>query len=260
MRIVTYNVNSIATRASRVVALLEKIEPDVVLVQETKTTPAAFPRLEFEGAGYSVVELSLGRWAGVAILVKHGHDIADVRRGLAGEPEPSEARWVEAVVSGIRVVSVYVPNGRAVGTDAFRDKLVFFEAMARRAREIAGDPAVIGGDMNVCPSDLDVWNPAEVHGATHVTKEERAGIRSVLEAGYVDAFRRIHPDEPGYTWWDYRAGHFHKGFGLRIDLVLVGSLLAPQLSGACVEREFRKPSAVPGTKPSDHAPVTVDMS
>jgi exodeoxyribonuclease-3 len=259
MRVVTYNVNSIAARSSRVVILLETLAPDVVCLQETKTSSEAFPVLDFEAAGYSAVELSMGRWAGVAVLARHGRTVGEVRRGLPGEPDPSEARWVEAVVDGVRVVSVYVPNGREVGTQTFRDKLAFYDAMRARAAELSDAPAVIAGDMNVCPTDLDVWNPAEIHGATHITPEERAGFAAVLDAGFVDAFRHLHPDEPGYTWWDYRAGNFHKGFGLRIDLVLVSAMLAPELRAASVERAFRKPTTVPGTKPSDHAPLTVDF-
>lgn len=258
MRVVTWNVNSLPARLGRVLAFLEEHRPDVLLMQETKVSPEAFPHLAFEAAGYSAVDHSGGRWEGVAVAARHGSSIDLSRRGLVGEPDPGQARWVEVISDGVRFVSVYVPNGRAVGTETFREKLDFLDAMSARAREMDG-PAVIAGDMNVCPADLDVWDPAEVHGSTHVTPEERTRLAAVVDGGFVDSYRHLHPDEPGYSWWDYRAGHFHKGFGLRIDLVLVSRGLAGDLRRAEVVRDFRKPSKVPGTKPSDHAPVMVDL-
>jgi exodeoxyribonuclease-3 len=257
VRLITYNVNSISTRLLRLVALLEELRPDVVCVQETKTSPEGFPHGPIEAAGYHVADLSGGRREGVAILSRA--EPADVRRGLPGEPDPDEARWVEATVGQVRVVSTYVPNGREVGSETFASKLVFLDAMAERAAQLAGEPTVITGDMNVCPSDLDVWDVAQVHGATHVTEDERSRIRRMFDGGYVDAFRHLVPDEPGFTWWDYRAGHFHKGFGLRIDLALVSEPLARSLAAARVDRDYRKPSKVPGTKPSDHAPLIIDF-
>lgn len=260
MRIVSYNVNSVTTRASRLVALLEDLRPDVVCIQETKVAPAAFPHLEIGAAGYVAADLSGGRWAGVAILARSELGVEDVTAGLPGQPDPEEARWIEATVDGVRVVSVYVPNGREVGSDTFSSKLAFFEAMRVRAAELADLAAVITGDMNVCPTDLDVWSVADIHGATHVTDDERSRFQAILDTGYVDAFRHLHPLEPGFTWWDYRAGNFHKGFGLRIDLALVSLPLAARLDGARVERAYRKPTTVPGTKPSDHAPLTIDLA
>lgn len=221
---------------------------------------ATFPHLPLEAAGYRAADQSGGRWAGVAVLVRADHGLDDVVTGLPGEVMRGEARWVEATVAGVRVVSTYVPNGQALGTEPFAQKLVFLEAMARRAGELAGEPAVIAGDMNVCPTDLDVWSPAQVHGATHITPDERGRLASVLDTGFVDAFRHLHPDEPGFTWWDYRAGHFHKGYGLRIDLALVSRPLAEGLTAARVDRDFRKPSTVPESKPSDHAPLIVEWT
>lgn len=258
MRVATWNVNSLPARLDRVLAFLEEHRPDVLLMQETKVSPETFPHLALEAAGYSVVDHSGGRWEGVAVAARHGLSIELGQRGLIGEPDPNQARWVEAVVGDTRFVSVYVPNGRAVGTETFQEKLAFLDAMATRAPDV-GDPAVIAGDMNVCPTDFDVWEPADVHGSTHVTPEERGRLAAVMRAGFVDSFRRLRPDDPGYSWWDYRAGHFHKGFGLRIDLVLVSEGLAAGLRQAQVVREYRKPSKVPGTKPSDHAPVIVDF-
>ena len=258
MRVATWNVNSLIARLERVVAFLAEYEPDVLLVQETKVAPETFPHLSLEAAGYSAADHSGGRWEGVAVIARHGLDITDVRPGLAGEPDPGQARWVEATVGETTFASVYVPNGRALGTETFAEKLVFLEAMAARAEHL-GPRTILGGDMNVCPTDLDVWNPAEIHGATHITDDERSRLRRVLEAGFVDAFRTLHPDEPGFSWWDYRAGHFHKGFGLRIDLLLVSAALAAGVRSARIDRDYRKPSKVPGTKPSDHAPLIVDL-
>lgn len=259
MRLVSYNVNSIAMRLSRVLKLLAEHQPDVVCLQETKSAPDGFPHAAFEDAGYVAADSSAGRWAGVALLARTDLGLTDVEQGLADAPVPEEARWVEATVAGMRVASVYVPNGRAVGTGTFREKLVFLEAMARRATTLGGTPAVIAGDMNVCPTDMDVWNPQRVHGSTHVTPDERERLEAVLEAGFVDAYRRMEPEESGFTWWDYRAGAFHKGMGLRIDLAMVSTSLAPGLERAWVDRDYRKPTKVPGTKPSDHAPLLVDV-
>lgn len=258
MRFVTYNVNSMSTRLSRVIALLDEHKPDVAFLQETKCAPDAFPHDALQEAGYVAADHSGGRWAGVAVLARAEHGIGDVARGLPGEPDADEARWVEATVGDVRVVSTYVPNGRSLDSPAFTAKLAFLDALRDRAAELAG-PAVIAGDFNVCPTDLDVWNLAKVHGATHVTSDERARLQAALDTGYVDAFRHLHPDQTGFTWWDYRAGHFHKGYGLRIDLMLVSTDLADGLVAGQVDRAYRKPTKVPGTKPSDHAPLLIDI-
>jgi exodeoxyribonuclease-3 len=259
MRFITYNVNSLSTRLSRVIALLDEHEPDVVCLQETKCAPEAFPHAAFDDAGYVAADHSGGRWAGVAVLARADHGVSDVVRGLTGEPDGDEARWVEATVAGVRVVSTYVPNGRALDSPMFATKLRFLEVMRARAERLAAGPAVIAGDVNVCPGDLDVWDVSKVHGATHVTPDEREGLQAVLDAGFVDAFRSLHPDRSGFTWWDYRAGHFHKGYGLRIDLVMLSSHLSAGLRASEVERAYRKPTKVAGTKPSDHAPLLVDV-
>ncbi|HEX6256784.1 MAG TPA: exodeoxyribonuclease III [Euzebyales bacterium] len=260
MRLITYNVNSISTRLTRVLALLDDLGPDVVCLQETKCTAENFPHGAFEEHGYVAADHSAGRWAGVAVLARGGLGFSDVQAGLRGEPAVDEARWVEATVGDVRVVSTYVPNGQALDSPAFKQKLLFLEAMRERAAELADGPAIIAGDLNVCPTDLDVWDPSAVHGATHITDDERSRLRAVVDTGFVDAFRRLHPDEPGFTWWDYRAGHFHKGFGLRIDLALVSEGLAGRLTDSVVQRPYRKPTKVPGTKPSDHAPLVVDFA
>ncbi len=250
LKLATWNVNSLAVRLPRVLELLEAHRPAVLCLQETKASAEAFPEGALREAGYEAVHHSGGRWAGVAILVRRGLTLEQPSHGLQGELAGDEARWVEATVEGLRVASVYVPNGRAVGSDAFAQKLAFLEAMAARAPEID----VLVGDMNVCPTDLDVYDPTAFAGSTHVTEAERGRLREVLQAGgLVDAFRALHPDEPGFTWWDYRQGHFHRKMGLRIDLALVGRSLADRLVACGIDRAFRK-----GPKPSDHAPLLVE--
>jgi exodeoxyribonuclease III len=254
MRLVTWNVNSLKARLPRVLELLDTHAPDLVFLQETKCTAEAFPHAELEAAGYRGVDHSGGRWAGVALLAPLGVPVDDVACGLPGEVAADEARWVEATVGDVRAASVYVPNGREIGTEPFVQKLAFLEAMAARVRTHDGPPLVVAGDVNVCLTDLDVHTPSLV-GTTHITEEERSRLRAVLGAGLVDAYRHLHPDEVGYTWWDYRAGHFHKGIGLRLDLVMLDPALAERLVHCGIDRGFRK-----GPKPSDHAPLLAELA
>lgn len=253
MRLVTWNVNSLKARLPRLLEMLDEHRPDVVCLQETKAAVDAFPHLDLAAAGYAAVDHSAGRWAGVAILAREDHRLDDVVRGLDGEAVPDEARWVEATVAGVRVASVYVPNGRALGTPTFAAKLRFLEAMERRVRALS-PPLVVAGDMNVCLTDADVYDPALFVGSTHVTEDERSRLRAVMAAGLVDAYRHLHPDEVGFTWWDYRAGHFHKKLGLRLDLALLSPDLVERLEHCGIDRSYRK-----GPKPSDHAPLLVDL-
>jgi exodeoxyribonuclease-3 len=256
MLCVTWNVNSLKARRERVLELLELHRPDVVCLQETKVEPVAFPHAELAEAGYGSVAHSAGRWAGVAVLAREGLDLEDARRGLPGEAAPGEARWVEARAGGLRVISAYVPNGRALGTEAFEQKLLFLAAAAERVAELReSEPVLLCGDMNVCPTDRDVYDPAAFAGSTHVTPEERAALQSVADRGdLVDSFRALHPEDPDFTWWDYRQGHFHRKLGLRIDLALLASSQAGRLRECGIDRNFRK-----GPKPSDHAPLLVEL-
>ncbi len=253
MKLATWNVNSLKARLPRVLELLEVHAPDVLLMQETKSDPGAFPADELAAAGYCAAHHSAGRWAGVAVLAR-GAEPADIAVGLPGEAAVDEARWVEATVGGVRAVSVYVPNGRAVDSPTYVDKLRFLESAAERVRTLAAaGPLVVGGDFNVCPADVDVYDPAVFAGETHVTEPERERFRAILAAGVVDAYRHLHPDEVGFTWWDYRQGHFHRKLGLRIDAVLLTPDLAKRLASCGIDRNFRK-----GSKPSDHAPLLAD--
>jgi exodeoxyribonuclease-3 len=251
LRLATWNVNSLTARLPRVLELLSEHAPDIASLQETKVSDAAFPEAELRQAGYASVHHSAGRWAGVAVLAREEWPLERPGAGLPGEPVATEARWIEATVGGLRVASVYVPNGRSLGSPTFEQKLAFLDAMGARAPELD----VILGDFNVAPADLDVYDPAAFVGSTHVTEDERSRVGALLDGGFVDAFRRLHPEEVGYTWWDYRAGHFHRRMGLRIDLALLRAPLAERLMACTVQRAFRK-----GPKPSDHAPLIVELS
>jgi exodeoxyribonuclease-3 len=255
MKIATWNVNSLNARLPRVLEFLELHRPDLLLMQEAKVDPDKFPAAGLAEAGYHAVHHSAGRWAGVAIAAPLSVAFADVVSGLPGEPAAGEARWVEATVGSLRVASVYVPNGREVDSPFYADKLRFLDAVAERIRALAGGELLVAGDFNVCPTDLDVYDPAAFVGSTHVTAPERERFAALVAAGTVDAFRSLHPDEPGFTWWDYRAGHFHKKLGLRIDAVLLSPPVAARLVECGIDRNFRK-----GSKPSDHAPLLTELA
>lgn len=256
MLIITWNVASLRARLPRVLGLLELHKPDVVCLQETKCTAENFPLAELMQAGYGVVQHSGGAWSGVAILVRSSTQEADPLVGLPGDPVPSEARWVETDTGGLRIVSAYVPNGRALDNPEFPRKLAFLEAAAKRAAALCGHRLVICGDFNVIPQDIDVYDPAPFIGATHITPAERSRLADIQAQGQLlDAYRALHPTEQQFTWWDYRAGNFHKNLGQRIDLALISRSLAPQLLECGIDRDFRK-----GPKPSDHAPLLVRLA
>jgi exodeoxyribonuclease-3 len=254
MRVATWNVNSLKARLPRVLELLEQHRPDVACLQETKSPADGFPVGELRDAGYGSVHHSAGRWAGVAILARDGLHATEPTCGLPGEPVADEARWCEATIAGIRFASVYVPNGRSLDSPEFPRKLAFLDAIAERVAGLVSSPLFVAGDMNVAASDLDVYDPPAFVGSTHVTPEERTRLGRILHLGLVDAYRHLHPDEVRYTWWDYRQGHFHRGLGLRIDLALVSRDIADRLESCDIDRNYRK-----GPKPSDHAPLLIDL-
>jgi exodeoxyribonuclease-3 len=260
VRIVTWNVNSLRARLPRVLEFLAEHQPHVALLQETKAAREAFPIDELADAGYAAVHNSGGQWAGVAVLARSGLTMSEPQLGLSrdgrvGTGVLDEARWCEATVEGVRFASVYVPNGRTLDSPEYPRKLAFLDAMGARIEQLAKADLVVAGDMNIAPSDLDVYDPAAFVGGTHVSAPERDHIERILADGMVDAYRALHPDEVQYTWWDYRAGNFHKGLGLRIDLALVSAGLAPRLVSCGIDRNYRK-----GKKPSDHAPLLLEMS
>jgi exodeoxyribonuclease III len=257
VRIATWNINALTVeRLARVHGWLDVAQPDVLCLQETKQTDDAFPALEFHARGYDCVHHGHGRWNGVAILSRVG--LVDPVSGFAdGGPAEDEARLVSATCGGVRVSSVYVPNGRAVGHEQYHSKLQWLARLRVHLATESGDgrPVALCGDFNVAPDDIDLWDPAAFEGATHVTPEERAALAELEAWGLRDVFRELYPAVPGlFSWWDYRAGAFHKHQGMRIDLVLVSSPLADAATWALIDRNARK-----GTKPSDHAPVLVDI-
>jgi len=277
MRIATWNVNSLKARQEAVERWLERAAPDILLIQETKLTDADAPVMTFAMAGYQLIHHGEGRWNGVAIAARQGATIEDVVTNFGDGPvrdsgpggagaeatgeddfDPfDEARMVAATVDGVRVVSLYAPNGRVVGSSFYTGKLAWFERLARWVRESATprDALVLGGDLNVAPTDADVWDPAAVHGGTHVSEPERAAFRALLDLGLVDGYRLRHEESRRFTWWDYRAGMFHKNLGMRIDHLLVAKPLADRIVDAEIDRDARKGPPVP----SDHAPLLVDL-
>ena len=257
MRIATWNVNSLKQRLPRLLPWLDERRPDVVCLQETKLTDDAFRELmrdELSARGYEVAVHGEAAWNGVAILSRVGLD--DVVRGLGddapGFPHP-ESRAVSATCGGIRVISVYVPNGRVPDSDHYRYKL---EWMAALRQLVASDPdaTVVCGDMNIAPADDDVFDPDAYIGQTHVTEPERAALAELQALGLRDVVRDRWPGKRVFTYWDYRAGMFHQDLGMRIDLVLAGEPVAARVRAAWVDRHARK-----GPGPSDHAPVIVDL-
>ena len=258
MRLVTWNVNSIRARLPRVRELLDRHRPDVVCLQETKVTAEAFPHAALRDHGYRAVESSEGRWNGVALLLPLDVEVERVVTSLPGAPDPGEARWVEATIQGVRVASVYVPNGRDRDHPMFATKLRFLEAMhAHLAGLVATGPTVVAGDVNIAPEDRDVWDVAQAGLTTHITPEERQRLAALLELGVVDAYRAVEPEAAGFTWWDYRLRSFQRGFGMRIDLALVSEHLSVQT--CAVATDFRAANAA-GDKPSDHAPLVVELA
>ena len=256
MRVATWNVNSIKQRMPRFLPWLDERRPDVVCLQETKLADDAFAELLGEALaerGYEVASYGEATWNGVAILSRAG--LEDVVRGIDGAlgfPNP-EARAISATCDGIRVVSVYVPNGRAPDSEHYRYKLAWLASL--REMVAAGpDATIVCGDMNIAPTDEDVFDPDAYIGQTHVTPAERAALAELEGLGLRDIVRERWPDERVFTYWDYRAGMFHQDLGMRIDLVLAGAPVAERVKAAWIDRHARK-----GKGPSDHAPVIVDL-
>ena len=267
MRIATWNVNSLKARLEKVSWWLDRARPDVLLMQETKLADSDAPREVFQQAGYELAHHGEGRWNGVAIasrvgigevVTNFGQALQPARTPEVADDEPlAEARMVSAVCGDVRVVSLYAPNGRVVDSPFYQAKLVWYERLARWLAEAAdpGSPLVLGGDFNVAPEDADVWDPKACHGGTHVSLPERQAFARLRDWGLVDAYRLHHPEAGRYTWWDYRAGNFHKNFGMRIDHLLVTPPVAKRTMAAEIDREARKGKPIP----SDHAPMVIDL-
>jgi len=268
MRLATWNINSIRSRADRVLAFLERSGTDVLALQETKCKDEQFPRAAFEAAGYEVATFGFSQWNGVALVSRVG--LADVETGFSGQPmfgaegkEPAvEARAIGATCGGVRVWSLYVPHGRAVGDPHFAYKLAWLAQLKSQAEGWLtppdGDPAAqvaLVGDWNVAPRDTDVWDLAAFAGLTHITPEERAAFAAFATAGYTEVTREHIPEDRKYTYWDYQQLRFPRNEGMRIDFAYASGALAARTTGVEIDRNERNAKAA-----SDHVPVILDLS
>jgi exodeoxyribonuclease-3 len=256
VRIATWNVNSLKQRVPRLLPWLDERRPDVACLQETKLSDDAFRELvgdELSSRGYEVAAHGEATWNGVAILSRVGLD--DVVAGIEGGPgfPNPEARAVSGTCGGIRIVCVYVPNGRVPGSEHYEYKLAWLSSLTAMVAARAA-PTIVCGDMNIAPTDADVFDPLAYVGQTHVTAPERDALAKLQAVGLRDVVRERWPDERVFTYWDYRAGMFHQDCGMRIDLVLTSDDVADRVRAAWVDRHARK-----GKGPSDHAPVIVDL-
>jgi exodeoxyribonuclease-3 len=256
VRIATWNVNSVKQRVPRLLPWLDERRPDVACLQETKLTDEAFLELlgdELSGRGYEVAVHGEAAWNGVAILSRAGLD--DVTLGIPGGPgfPHPESRAISATCGGIRVISVYVPNGREPGSEHYRYKLDWLAALREMVAQ-GPEATVVCGDMNIAPTDDDVFDPDAYIGQTHVTPPEREALAELQAVGLRDVVRDRWPNERVFSYWDYRAGMFHQDLGMRIDLILASEPVAGRVRAAWVDRQARK-----GSGPSDHAPVIVDL-
>jgi exodeoxyribonuclease-3 len=267
LRVATWNVNSLRARFDKVRWWIERARPDVLLMQETKLADTDAPAAAFGELGYELAHHGEGRWNGVAIasrvgvaavVTNFGEPLRPRPEGDEGEAEPlAECRMIAADCGGVRVLSLYAPNGRIVGSPFYAAKLGWYARLLRWLEETQ-DPAralVLGGDFNVAPEDEDVWDPRACHGGTHVSPPEREAFARLERWGLVDVYRRLHPEGGRYTWWDYRAGNFHKNFGMRIDHLLGTRPLVERVVWAEIDREARKGKPTP----SDHAPLLIDL-
>jgi exodeoxyribonuclease III len=259
MKIATWNVNSIKARLENALAWLKQENPDVACLQELKCEDHAFPAAAFEELGYNVITHGQKSYNGVAILSKQRPD--DVRRGLNGEDDDAQARYIEAVVPGtsgvVRVASIYLPNGNPPGTDKFAYKLRWMDRLTAHAKTLLAleEPVVLAGDYNVIPTRLDAKNPDAWVGDALFQPESRAKFRNLVNLGFTDAIRQVHGDAPGlFTFWDYQAGAWQRNNGIRIDHLLLSPQAADLLTDALIAREVRTQE-----RPSDHVPVVVEL-
>jgi exodeoxyribonuclease III len=256
MRVATWNVNSVKQRLPRLLPWLDERQPDVVCLQETKLTDEDFKELlndELDQRGYDVAAHGEASWNGVAILSRVGLDgVVNGIPGAPGFPRP-EARAVSANCGGVRITSVYVPNGRQPDSEHYKYKLAWLAALREMVAE-GPDAAIVCGDMNIAPTDDDVFDPDAYIGQTHVTQPERDALKNLQSLGLHDVVRDRWPNERVFSYWDYRAGMFHQDLGMRIDLVLASEPVAERVKAAWIDRQARK-----GKGPSDHAPVIVDL-
>ena len=254
MLIATWNVNGIRARSQRLAEWLAERKPDVACLQELKITEDEFPHLELRASGYHAVLTGQQSWNGVAVIAKERPEL--VMKELPGAAAHG-ARFIAAKVAGIEVVGVYIPNGKSTAHPDFKLKLEWLDTLAKHVEERADKnaPLVVAGDFNVCFTDADSYGGVRFHGKCHHTDEERALVARLRDAGMVDLYRAKYPDAVTYTWWDYRAGCFHKNEGMRLDLLWATPSVAERVKDVFVDREYRKKHKVSGAIPSDHAPV-----
>jgi exodeoxyribonuclease III len=258
VRLATWNVNSLRSRIDRVEAFLQRHDVDVLALQETKAREDQLPLMGLQALGYEVAVAGVNQWNGVAVLSRVGLD--DVEVGFPGQPgwgDPvdTEARAIGATCGGVRVWSLYVPNGRKVDDPHYVYKLDWLARLREASRGWLDAPTALVGDWNICPTDEDVFDPAQFRTSTHVTPRERAAFKAILDEGYAEVTRA---HAPGYTYWDYYRQRFERDRGLKIDFVLASPALASRVTGAFVDRDERDPAQGTGS-PSDHAPVVVDL-
>lgn len=263
VKICTWNVNSVKARLPHLLAFLKEQAPDIALLQETKCTDDAFPRLEIEELGYNLALSGEKSYNGVAILSKT--PVEDITRGLPGDDADAQARYIEAVTGGktpLRVASVYVPNGQEVGSDKFAYKLRFLERLQAHIGALLAyeEWLVLGGDYNVAPEPADVWDPVRLDGTVCYHPDERARLRAILHLGVYDAYRLVHPADKapsgnGFTWWDYRARGFEQNHGMRIDHLLLSPQAADRLQSCEILKELRT-----AERASDHVPVVCRLA
>jgi exodeoxyribonuclease-3 len=255
MRIATWNVNSLNARLPRVEEWIAYAQPDVVCMQETKLADTAFPAMALSALGYESAPHGDGRWNGVAIVSRVG--LEDIETGFGNGADEQGCRLVAATCGGVRVHSVYVPNGREVGGEHYEAKLAWLEELRSYLDRNykSSESVAVCGDFNIAPDDRDIYDRVALEGSTHITEPERKALRHVEDWGLVDAFRLLYDQGDLFTWWDYRAGNFHKHLGMRIDLLLLSRALAESATYALIDRNARK-----GKLPSDHTPVFIDVT
>jgi len=256
MRIATWNINGMRARLDYLLIWLADRRPDLVALQELKLEDERFPHAELEAAGYHAVSHGQKAWNGVAVLARE--PLAVEQSGLPGQ-EDVGARLLTARAGDLRLTSLYCPNGKHLGHKDYPRKLAWFDALADHLEETAaaGPTRVVAGDFNICPTPLDSWNEMALGGSIFHTDDERQRFQRLLDLGLTDAYRALHPDRQAFSWWDYRAGGFHRNHGLRIDFLLASPNVADRLQGAEIDRDYRKKKE--GLIASDHAPVWIDL-
>jgi exodeoxyribonuclease-3 len=255
MRIATWNVNSVRARLPNIVAWLSEAKPDVLLMQEIKCETDAFPALEFNAAGYGVHALGQKSYNGIALASLH--KIEDVQEGLPNFKDDAQARYLEATIKGVSVASLYLPNGNPIGTDKYAYKLDWMKRLKRRAAELLRDEksVILGGDFNVIPDEMDVYDPKGWEEDALYAPQTRAAFRDILSLGYTEIFRALHPDERAYSFWDYQGAAWHQDKGLRIDHFLLSPEAVDRAKDCFIDKSPRGKD-----KASDHTPVILDIS